>query len=113
MQVSPSIISQSQELVHYNLLLALPFVAPTKAPAMQRYEINPAKHCTIAALLDTTFPPISSTGNIPTPYITPRTIAYIHALIVDSITLHPSTTLRERALLNENILLDVLNEMRP
>jgi hypothetical protein len=113
MQVSPPIISQSQELVHHNLLLAHLFVAPTQAPAMQRCKINPAKHSTIAALLDATLPPITSTGDIPTPYITPMTIAYIYALIVDSITLHPFPPLRERALLNENMVLDVLNEMSP
>jgi hypothetical protein len=113
MEVSPPIISQDQQLVHHNLLLAHLFFALTQALAMQLCEINPAKHRTIAALLDATFPPIASTGNVPTPYVTPRTIAYIHALIVDSITLHPSTTLRERALLNENMVLDVLNEMSP
>ncbi len=36
MQVSPPIISQSQELVHHNLLPAHLFVALTQAPAMQR-----------------------------------------------------------------------------
>jgi hypothetical protein len=113
MQVSPPSISQAQQLVHHNLLLAHLFVALTRAPAMQRCEINPAKHRTITALLDATFPPIASTGDVPTPYVTPRTIAYIHALIVDSITLHPSTTMRERALLNETMVLDVLNTMSP
>jgi hypothetical protein len=90
-----------------------PACCSSKAPAIQRCEINPAKNRTIAALLDATFLPITSTGNIPTPYITPRTIAYIHALIVDSITLHASTPFRERALLNENMLLDVLDLMSP
>jgi hypothetical protein len=79
---------------------------------MQRCEINPVKHHTITALLDATSPPIASTGDVPTPYVTPRTIANIHALIVDSITLHPSTVLRERALLNETMVLDVLNATR-
>jgi hypothetical protein len=113
--VSPPIISQAQELVHHNLLLAHLFVALSRAPAMQRCEINPVKHRTITALLDATFPPIASTGDVPIPYVTPRTIAYIHALIVDSITLHPSNknTLRERVLLNETMVLDVLNEMSP
>jgi pyruvate/2-oxoglutarate dehydrogenase complex dihydrolipoamide acyltransferase (E2) component len=113
MEVSPPIISQAQQLVHHNLLLAHLFVALTRAPAMQCCEINPAKHRTITALLDATFPPIASTDDVPTPYVTPRTIAYIHALIVDSITLHPSTTMRERALLNETMVLDVLNTMSP
>jgi hypothetical protein len=89
MEVSPPIISQAQQLVHHNLLLAHLFVALTQAPAMQHCEINPVKHRTITALMDATFPPIASTGDVPTPYVTPRTIAYFHALIVDIITLHP------------------------
>ncbi len=113
MRVSPPIISQAQQLVHHNLLLAHLFVALTRAPAMQHCEINPVKLRTINALMDATFPPIASTGNVPTPYVTPRTIAYIHALIVDSISLHPSPPLRDRALLNETMVLDVLNEMSP
>ena len=113
MQVSPPIISQDQQLVHHNLLLAHLFVALTRAPAMQRCEINPAKLRTINALMDATFPPIASTADVPTPYVTPRTIACIHALIVDIISLHPSPPLRERALLNETMVLDVLNEMSP
>ena len=63
--------------------------------------------------MDTTFPPIASTGNIITPYITPRTIAYIHARIVNSITLYPSNAQLERELGIENMVLDVLNEMSP
>jgi hypothetical protein len=40
----------------------------TDAPAMQRYEINPAKNHTISALLDATFPAIKSTGNVAIQY---------------------------------------------
>jgi hypothetical protein len=68
MPVSPPIISESQELVHHNLLLASLFVALTKAQAMQRFQINPSKNLTIAALMDASFPPIKATDNIKTPY---------------------------------------------
>ncbi len=59
--------------------------------------------------MDATFPPITSNGNIATPYVAPRTIAYIHALIVDCISLHPSDALNARELDNENMVLEVLN----
>ena len=96
MSVPPPIIDTTdQKLVHHNLLMAHLFIALTKAPAMQRLKIVPAKNRTIAALMDATFPPIKSFGNIATPYVTPKTIAYIHALIVDSISLHCSDALNQ------------------
>jgi hypothetical protein len=101
MPVSPPIISESQELSHHNLLLAHLFVALTKAQAtplaMQRFLILTSKNGTIAALIDASFPLIASTDNIATPYVTPRTIAYIHAFIVDitGISLHHSDALNE------------------
>ncbi len=97
MPVSPPIISESQELVHYNLLLFHLFVAGalTKAQAMQRFPILSSKNRTIAALMVASFSPIASTDNIATPYVTPRKMAYIHALIVDSISVHYSDALNE------------------
>jgi hypothetical protein len=68
---------------------------------MQRFLILPSKNRTIAALMDASFPTIASTDNIArfaTRYVTPKTIAYIHALIVDSISLHHSEALNERAI---------------
>jgi hypothetical protein len=87
--VSPPNIEAAQELVHHSLLLAHLFVdALTDAPAMQRYTIN-------SALLDATFPAIEFTGNVATPYIITKTIAYVHAIMVDSISEYPSDSLHE------------------
>ena len=60
--------------------------------------INPAKNTFIASLLESTFTAIKSTNNLTTPYVTPRTIAYIHALIIDTVTALPTDTVNQRAL---------------
>jgi hypothetical protein len=116
MPVSPPIISdsdsESHELDHHNLLLAHLFVSLTKAQAMQRFLILPSKNSTIAALMYASFPPIASTDNIATTNVTPRTITYIHALIVDSIWLHHSDAHNERVIEIRKCE-HVLNEMSP
>ena len=113
MLVVPPLIDKDQKLIHHNLLLAHLFVVLTHAPAMQRLKIVPAKNRTIAAVMDSTFPPIKSFGGISTPYVTPKTISYIHALVVDSISLHHSDALHMRALANELMVLEVLDPMSP
>ena len=95
------------------MLLAHLFVAITNSQAMQRFHINPSKNRTIAALMDASFLPIKATDNIKTPYVTPRTIAYVHALIVDSISLHHADALNELAIENEDMVLGVRNEVSP
>ena len=56
--------------------------------------------------------PFKSTGNKATPYVTPRTIGYIHGLIV-SITLFHSDACNTRNLRNETMILEVLEEHEP
>ena len=53
---------------------------------MSLYEINPVKTLTIEALVNCSFPAIKATDDIALPFVGPRTVAYIHALIVDSVT---------------------------
>jgi hypothetical protein len=110
---APPIIpaSVAQQPVRHNLLLVHLFVTLTIGPAMQHYEIILSKNRTISALMDATFLAIKSTGNIATPYVTTKTVAYIHTLIVDSISVHPSDAFNTRALDKENTVLAVVNEM--
>ena len=75
---------------------------------MQRLQIIPGKNRTIHSLLQSDFPPIKSTNNKPTPYVTPKTIGYIHGLICDSITLFHSDACNAKALRNESMILEVL-----
>ena len=80
---------------------------------MQRYQIIPGKNSTIHSLLESEFPPIKSTNNKPTPYVTPKTIGYIHGLICDSITLFHSDACNAKALRNESMILEVLEAEEP
>ena len=41
--------------------------------------------------------------NLPTPYVTPATVAYIHGLIIDSVTANPTDSATQRALQCENM----------
>jgi hypothetical protein len=80
---------------------------------MQRFQIIPGKNRTIHSLLKSEFPPIKSTNNKPTPYVTPKTIGYIHGLICDSITLFHSDACNAKALSNENMILEILEAKEP
>ena len=80
---------------------------------MQRLQIIPGKNRTIHSLLQSEFPPIKSTHNKPTPYVTPKTIGYIHGLICDSITLFHSDACNAKALRNDCMILEVLEAEEP
>ena len=80
---------------------------------MQCLQINPGKNRTIHSILESEFPPIKSTNNKPTPYVTPKTIGYIHGLITDSITLFQSDACNAKALRNESMILEVLEAEEP
>ena len=67
---------------------------------MQCFQIIPGKNRTIHSLLESEFPHIKSTNNKPTPYVTPKTIGYIHGLICDTITLFHSDACNTKELFN-------------
>ncbi len=73
-------------------------------------QVNPTKNSTIHLLLAMKFPAIKSTNNEQTHYITPKTIGYIHWLICDIITGLASDNCNTRALRNESMILEVLEE---
>ena len=111
--IYPPHTPQSANLVPHNPLLAHLFNVLTTCQAMQSFKIVPGKNMTIHALLHKNFPPLKSTDNKPTPYVSPKTIGYIHGLIVDSITLFPTNACNARALRNELMILEVLDEQEP
>ena len=108
--VDVPIVADDHPLIHHNDLLAHLFDALSKSQGMVALTICPAKDNTISALLKSTFPAIKSTNNLPTPFVSPTTIAYIHGLIIDSVTaLHDSTT--QRALRCETMARQELESM--
>jgi hypothetical protein len=56
------------------------------------------------------FPTLKSADNEQNHFITPKTIGYIHRLICDSITDLASDTCNARALRNESMILEVLEQ---
>ena len=82
----------------------------TKSQGMAALLIG-AKSNTVCGLLKSTFPAIKTTNHSPTPYVTPATVAYIHALIIDSVTANPTESASQRALLCENVARQELESM--
>ena len=67
-------------------MFAHPFNVLSKSQDMLLYEINLVKTLTIEALVNCSFPAIKATDDKALPFVGPRTVAYIHALIVDTVT---------------------------
>ena len=99
------VIPDTLELKAFNELFAHLFCTLSGKQAMPAWKVSPSSGTTIAALLDRTFPAIPSIDNIdfklPTPLITPKTVGYIHALIIDSVTSLHSESAYARALTRE------------
>ena len=64
-------------------------------------------------LVNSTFPAIKSTDNKPTPAVTPKTVGYIHALVVDTFTFHSTEAPYARALVVQEDVCAALNELTP
>jgi hypothetical protein len=111
--VDPPFVPTAMELVHFNMLFAHLFSVLSGSQSISAFGINPCKHLTVSALLDSTFSVIESTDNQPTPMITFKTVSYIHALIIDTVTLNNSESPYARALRNEQMVTQELDEMDP
>jgi hypothetical protein len=95
-------VTAANGLIHHNVLFCHLFDALTKSQGMASLLIG-AKSNTVCGLLKSTFPAIKTTNHSPTPYVTPATVAYIHALIIDSVTANPTESASQRALLCKNV----------
>ena len=111
--ISVPIVAQEQKLDHFNVLFAHLFSVLANSQALSAYDINPSKLLTVTSLLDSTFPAIKTTNNQPTPLVSPRTVGYIHALIIDTVSLHHSDSPNCRALRTEIMVRDELQKSDP
>ena len=113
--IVPPIIPEDQEFVHFNDLWCYLFYKLSGEEkddkGISAFTILPAKQLTVAALLDRVFPAIPTTDNKPMPYITTKTVAYIFALILDSVTIFHQDSPHSRALQHEASILEALNAM--
>jgi hypothetical protein len=91
LNIVPPIIPEAQEFVHFNDLWCYLFYKLTGEEkddkGIAAFTIVPAKNLTVAALLDRVFPAIPATDNKPMPYVTTKTVAYIFAFVIDSVTI--------------------------
>ncbi len=61
-------------------------------------------------VVNSTFPAIKSTDNKPTPAVTPKTVSYIHAIIIYTLTFHSTEAPYDRALIVQEDVCGELNE---
>jgi hypothetical protein len=118
LNIVPPIIPEAQEFVHFNELWCYLFYKLTGEENLEKddkgiaaFTIVPAKNLTIATLLDRVFPAIPATDNKPMPYVTTKTVAYIFALIIESVTIFHEDSPHFRALQHEASILEALNAM--
>ncbi len=74
-------------LLRFNILFSFVFGAVSGGKGMTQLKTDPSKNQMITNLLLETFPAIQCCNNKELPFISPKTIAYIHALIIDSISI--------------------------
>ena len=110
-RVNPPAMAEDQGLQHHNALLAHLFRALSSSQGLASFAITPSKSNTVSALLERTFPAIPSTDNLPTPFVSPRTIAYIHSLIIDSVYALRTDSGHQRALRTESMARQELESM--
>ena len=113
MPISIPTIPNDADLLRFNDLFAHLLKALAGSQGMSSLDINPSKGLTINGLLDAKFPAIKSTNNKHTPHLTIRAVAYIHALVIDTVSLHHSDTPNQRALRTEQLIIDEHREVDP
>jgi hypothetical protein len=87
------------------------FDAVSKGKGMANLQIIPSKNMTITNLMAQTFPRIKCFDNAETPFISPSTVAYIHALSIDCLALQNEDSINARALQHEAAMLGAYYKM--
>jgi hypothetical protein len=80
---------------------------------MLQFKIDPSRNQTINNLLHETFPSLKCFDNETLRVINTRTVAYIHALIIDSISIVFKASMNSRAHEHEGAMVDVYSKMNP
>ena len=109
--VNVPLLAEDQGLQLFNVLLTHLLAKLSGSQGLAAFTIAPSKRNTVNALLERTLPAIPSTDNLPTPFVSPRTIAYIHGLIIDSVSALHTESVHRRALRTESMALKELESM--
>ncbi len=104
--IVPPIIPETQEFVHFNTLWCYLFHKLTgeekEDKGIDAFKIIPSKGLTISALLDRVFPAIAATDNKPLQFVNTKTVAYIFALTIYSVTIFQRESPHSRRCLLKN-----------
>ena len=106
-------VPADHKLLRFNVLFAHVFEAVSGGKGMLNLKIDPSKQQTISNLLNETFPAIECYDNEKLHVINPKIIAYIHALVIDCITMAFSDSINSRALEHESAMVEVYSQMKP
>jgi hypothetical protein len=97
-------VPTDHKLLRFNVLFAYVFEAVSGGKGMLNLKIDPSKQQTISNLLHETFPAIECFDNEKLHVINPKLIAYIHALVIDCISVTFAGSINSRALEHEGAM---------
>ena len=106
-------VPETAVLVRFNALFAYLYDAVTNAKGMVNLRIDIARNQTIASVMNETFPEIKCFAFEKLPVINPKLVAYIHALIIDCVSLPLDENINARALQHEASMWGVYSKMKP
>ena len=105
-------VPETAVLVRFNALFAYLYDAVTNAKGMVNLRIDIARNQTIASVMNETFPEIKCFACEKLPVINPKLVAYIHALIIDCVSIPMDEHINARALQHEASMW-VYSKMKP
>lgn len=106
-------VPETAVLVRFNALFAYLYDAVTNAKGMVNLRIDIARNQTIASVMNETFPEIKCFACEKLPVINPKLVAYIHALIIDCVSIPMDEHINARALQHEASMWEVYSKMKP
>ena len=109
-------IPKDAPIVPFNVLFAYIYDAVVSGKGMFNLQITPSKNKTVALLLTEKFPPLKTTGaggSVETAFVSVKTVAYIHALVIDCISLQSEDSINTRALQHERAMVHEYSKLKP
>ena len=97
----------------FNALFAHLFSKLANSHSMSLFHVSPGKGSTVPMIVNDTFPAIRATNDQPTPMITSKTVGYIHALVIDTLTFHSTDATFAQAITNSEVICGELDALTP
>uniref|UniRef100_A0A7S0MH99 Uncharacterized protein n=1 Tax=Cryptomonas curvata TaxID=233186 RepID=A0A7S0MH99_9CRYP len=80
---------------------------------MGLFHVSPGKGTSVRTIVTSTFPAIKATKDKTTPAVTSKTVGYIHALLIDTLTFHSTDPIYARAVANAEVIREELDGLTP